>query len=94
MIRIQNLTRYYGERLAVDDISFNVEKGEIVGLLEEAGEYLRDKLLVRLTFRLGCRISETLGSSVGDVVFPTHVGVDHAFGLRCQIPVASHNIAV
>ena len=33
MIRVQNLTKYYGERLAVDNISFNVEKGEIVGLL-------------------------------------------------------------
>ena len=33
MIRIQNLTKYYGKRLAVDDISFNVEKGEIVGFL-------------------------------------------------------------
>ncbi len=33
MIRIQNVTKYYGARLAVDDISFNVEKGEIVGFL-------------------------------------------------------------
>ncbi len=33
MIRIQNLTKYYGKHLAVDDISFNVEKGEIVGFL-------------------------------------------------------------
>jgi len=33
MIRIQNLTKYYGKRLAVDDISFNVEKGEIVAFL-------------------------------------------------------------
>jgi len=33
VIRVQNLTKYYGERLAVDNISFNVEKGEIVGLL-------------------------------------------------------------
>ncbi|GAG09398.1 unnamed protein product, partial [marine sediment metagenome] len=33
MIRVENLTKYYGERLAVDDISFSVEKGEIVGLL-------------------------------------------------------------
>ena len=37
--------------------------------LEEVAEYLRDKLLVRLTFRLGCRISETLGISVGDIDF-------------------------
>ena len=33
MIRVENLTKYYGTRLAVDDISFNVEKGEIVGFL-------------------------------------------------------------
>ena len=33
MIRVKDLTKYYGERLAVDDISFNVEKGEIVGFL-------------------------------------------------------------
>jgi len=33
MIRVKNLTKYYGKRLAVDDISFNVEKGEIVGFL-------------------------------------------------------------
>ncbi len=37
MIRVQNLTKYYGERLAVDDISFNVAKGEIVGLLGPNG---------------------------------------------------------
>ena len=37
MIRVQNLTKYYGERLAVDDISFNVEKGEILGLLGPNG---------------------------------------------------------
>ncbi|MBA7647522.1 Vitamin B12 import ATP-binding protein BtuD [subsurface metagenome] len=33
MIRVENLTKYYGERLAVDNISFNVDKGEIVGFL-------------------------------------------------------------
>ncbi len=33
MIRIESLTKYYGKRLAVDDISFNVDKGEIVGFL-------------------------------------------------------------
>jgi ABC-2 type transport system ATP-binding protein len=37
VIRVRNLTKYYGERLAVDDISFNVEKGEIVGLLGPNG---------------------------------------------------------
>ncbi|MFC2020874.1 ATP-binding cassette domain-containing protein [Chloroflexota bacterium] len=33
MIKVENLTKYYGERLAVDNISFNIGKGEIVGFL-------------------------------------------------------------
>ena len=33
MIRVENLTKYYGKRLAVDNISFNVERGEVVGFL-------------------------------------------------------------
>jgi ABC-2 type transport system ATP-binding protein len=37
VIKVQNLTKYYGERLAVDNISFNVAKGEIVGLLGPNG---------------------------------------------------------
>ena len=37
MIRVENLTKYYGERLAVDAISFNVERGEIVGFLGPNG---------------------------------------------------------
>jgi len=40
-----------------------------VRLLEEAAEYLRDRLLVRLLFRTGCRISEALGISVADIDF-------------------------
>ena len=35
--------------------------------LEEAAQYLRDRLLIRLLFHLGCRISEALGITVGDV---------------------------
>jgi len=33
VIRVENLTKYYGKRLAVDNISFHVKKGEIVGFL-------------------------------------------------------------
>jgi len=33
LIKVENLTKYYGARLAVDNISFNVKKGEIVGFL-------------------------------------------------------------
>lgn len=37
--------------------------------LEAAAGYLRDRLLIRLTFQLGCRISEVLGIAVGDIDF-------------------------
>jgi integrase/recombinase XerD len=42
---------------------------EEVRQLEDAAEYMRDKLLIRVLFRLGCRISEALGISVGDIDF-------------------------
>jgi len=37
--------------------------------LEEAAEFLRDRLLIRLLFHLGCRVSEALGLTVGDIDF-------------------------
>jgi len=40
-----------------------------VQLLEEAATNLRDRLLIRLLFRLGCRISEALALSVEDIDF-------------------------
>jgi len=33
LISVKNVTKYYGNTLAVDDISFEVERGEIVGFL-------------------------------------------------------------
>ena len=37
MIEVKNLTKRYGEKLAVNDISFTVEKGEILGFLGPNG---------------------------------------------------------
>jgi len=37
MLEVQNLTRRYGARVAVDSISFNVQRGECVGLLGPNG---------------------------------------------------------
>jgi integrase/recombinase XerD len=42
---------------------------EDVERLERAAEYLRDKLLIRLLFHLGCRVSEALGIKVEKVDF-------------------------
>jgi integrase/recombinase XerD len=45
-----------------------LETDEVVKL-EQAAEYLRDRLLIRLLFHLGCRVSEALGIKVNDIDF-------------------------
>ena len=42
---------------------------EEVALMEEATTNLRDRLLVRLLFRLGCRVSEAMALTDEDVDF-------------------------
>ncbi|MZH04664.1 MAG: ATP-binding cassette domain-containing protein [Nitrospinae bacterium] len=37
MIEVENLTRYYGSRRAINNISFQIEKGEVVGFLGPNG---------------------------------------------------------
>ena len=37
MIEVENLTKYYGSHPAIEDVSFSVEKGEIVGFLGPNG---------------------------------------------------------
>ena len=37
LLRVQNLKKYFATQKAVDDISFNVEKGSIFGLLGPNG---------------------------------------------------------
>ena len=45
-----------------------VEPGEVT-LMEKAASNLRDKILICLLFRLGCRVSEALGLTVEDIDF-------------------------
>ena len=54
--------------------------------LEEAAEYLRDRLLIRLLFHLGCRISEALGIKVSDIDF--HQGTVTIEHLKARIKLS------
>lgn len=49
-IKVTNLTKYYGENLAVDDISFEVKKGEILGFLGPNGAGKTTTMKVITTF--------------------------------------------
>jgi ABC-2 type transport system ATP-binding protein len=37
MITVKNLTKYYGNKLGVEDVNFHIDKGEIVGMLGPNG---------------------------------------------------------
>ncbi|MFO7996487.1 MAG: site-specific integrase, partial [Dehalococcoidia bacterium] len=45
-----------------------VEPSEVT-LMEKAATNLRDRLLIRLLFHLGCRVSEALALSIEDIDF-------------------------
>ncbi|MBM2825320.1 MAG: transporter protein [Dehalococcoidales bacterium] len=76
MIRVENLTKYYGKRLAVDNISFNVAKGEIVGFLgpNAAGK--------TTTMRI---ITGFLAPTSGDVWIADNHVLDHPLEARRHI---------
>ena len=47
MIEVKELTRYYGETRAIHNVSFDVKKGEVLGLLgpNAAGKTTTMKIL-------------------------------------------------
>jgi integrase/recombinase XerD len=56
--------------------------------LEQAANYVRDRLLIRLLFHLGCRISEALGLDVRDIDFDAGtVTIQH---LKLRTNLACH----
>jgi ABC-2 type transport system ATP-binding protein len=63
VIRVANLTKRYGAHLAVDDVSFQVGKGEVVGFLGPNGAGKSTTLRILAGF---------LGASSGTVVIAGH----------------------
>jgi len=83
MIEVRNLTKKYGDRVAVDDISFSVKRGEILGFLGQngAGKTTTMKILT-------CFMSATSGTAsvAGFDVFENPLEVKKRIGYLPETP--------
>ena len=59
-LRLKNLTKIYGSQKAVNDISFEIEKGEIVGFLGPNGAGKSTTMKIAT-----CYLPPTSGRSMG-----------------------------
>ncbi len=77
-IEVDGLTKYYGNLLAVDDISFTIKKGEVFGFLgpNGAGKTTTIRMLVGLT-RASSGSARVAGYSITNEIVDVkrHVGV-------------------
>ncbi len=76
MISVSNLVKSYGSRLAVDDVSFKVGKGEVVGFLGPNGAGKSTTLRILAGF---------LGMTSGDVKIAGHDVEEDSFEARSCI---------
>ncbi len=85
MIRVENLSKHFGHTRAVDDISFSVAKGEVVGFLGPNGAGKTTTIRV-----LTCYHPATAGTATvaGHDVF------DHPVEVRRQIGYLSENVPI
>ena len=83
MIEVQNLTKRYGRKTAVDGVSFKVEKGEILGFLGPNGAGKTTTMRV-----LSCFLPPTEGSArvAGFDVFEKPLEVKRRVGYCPETP--------
>ena len=85
MITIQNLTKYYGDFLAVDDISFNIHDGEILGFLGPNGAGKTTTLKMLTCF---------MPPSSGDILFNDVSVREDSMAIRAQIGYLPENAPI
>ncbi|HEY5241067.1 MAG TPA: ATP-binding cassette domain-containing protein [Polyangiaceae bacterium] len=76
MISVSHLSRRYGAQLAVDDVSFEIGKGEVVGFLGPNGAGKSTTLRILAGF---------LGPSAGTVRIDGHDVIDDSFEARRSV---------
>lgn len=76
MIEVRNISKYFGERLVLDDVSFTIKKGEIVGLLglNGAGKSTTMNIIVGI-----------LSASSGEVIIDDLTFNEHAQAIKKKI---------
>ncbi|HBT19070.1 MAG TPA: ABC transporter ATP-binding protein, partial [Clostridiaceae bacterium] len=85
MIEVSHLKKRYGSLLAVDDLSFSVEKGEVFGLLGPNGS--------GKTTAINCMLS-LLSYESGDIkIFGKEMRPD-AYDIKKDIGVVMQNVAI
>lgn len=74
MLKVENVTKYYGDNLAVDDLSFTIQNGEIFGLLgvNGAGKTTTFRMIMGLLEPTKGRI--TLNGKAVDYDGVEHIG--------------------
>ncbi len=91
MIEVNNLTRYYGEKPAISDVTFRVNKGEILGLLgpNAAGKTTTMRILT-------CFMPPTSGSAKvgGYDIFEQSMDIRRITGYLPENPPLYHEMSV
>jgi ABC-2 type transport system ATP-binding protein len=85
VIHVSHLTKRYGARVAVDDVSFDVAAGEVVGFLGPNGAGKSTTLRILAGF---------LGPSAGEVTVAGHDVVDDSLEARRKVGYMPESVAL
>ena len=91
MIEVENLTKFYGPRPAIQNISFRVNRGEVVGFLGPNGAGKTTTMNI-----LSCVIPATSGSAriCGFDIFEQSMEIRRKIGYLPENPPLYHDMTV